>query len=386
MSSSSIHSPATVRQISIQSNKTTNKQKNGFTLLSTDESDIINNDSILDIPSRTRQSSIIPLSVQSVIIDSTKQSSSSYVGIIYVAGSALMFSLMSLFVSLSASTEQHISSFEILTVRSIIQSLCAFISCVVYKQNPFGNTGYRLWLLARGIVGIVSMSCLYYSVTALGVADATVLFFISPIWAILLARCLLHEEMTMFDLCCAIGSIIGCIFVARPSFIFPSTDPQTTQINDGMTRSFAVFIALCGSFLSGMVYILIRQISHNAHPQQLVFCTGFAGVIYGPLALYFLQPYIPPSQWNMDTTVYMALVGVCAYIGQCLFNSGVQREKAGIASITRNLDVVFVFLWQITILQQSINIMSIIGAVIMTCSVCAVGIRKVIKNRQEQDR
>lgn len=179
---------------------------------------------------------------------------------------------------------------------------------------------------------------------------------------------------------CAIGSIIGCIFVARPSFIFHTSD----NIHHNTNRLYGICIALSGAFLTAMVYILIRKIGKTTHTQVLTFITGFAGLIWGPMGLILWQTYTSPLQWSTTTTIYMISVGLCAFIAQTLFNKGVQLESAGIASMTRNLDVVFVFIWQSTVLRQDINILSVIGAIIMSISVLAIGIKKLVKNQRAE--
>jgi len=80
--------------------------------------------------------------------------------------------------------------------------------------------------------------------------------------------------------------------------------------------------------------------------------------------------------------LYMALIGCFAFAGQYLFNAGVQKEKAGVSSLVRNLDIVFSFVWQLTVEGVSINGWSFLGAFIVTGSVVGLGVRKWRRERQ----
>jgi drug/metabolite transporter (DMT)-like permease len=131
-----------------------------------------------------------------------------------------------------------------------------------------------------------------------------------------------------------------------------------------------------------MVFIVIRKIGNVVNPLVLVFYTGLVGVFYAPIMMYF-QGSVPMSEWSNSTSIYLISVGLLALVGQTFFNKGCQLENAGIASMTRNLDVVFVFIWSATILRDTINPLSILGAILMTICVFSIGIKKYLRNRRQ---
>jgi drug/metabolite transporter (DMT)-like permease len=68
----------------------------------------------------------------------------------------------------------------------------------------------------------------------------------------------------------------------------------------------------------------------------LVEYLGFLGVVLAPFDALV-------ETWSMPggvDAVYMILVGLFAFVGQFLFNYGGAREKAGVSSLVRNLDIV----------------------------------------------
>jgi drug/metabolite transporter (DMT)-like permease len=74
----------------------------------------------------------------------------------------------------------------------------------------------------------------------------------------------------------------------------------------------------------------------------------------------------------MAPSVWLAVLGAgfFGFIGQLMLTRGFQLEKAGIAAVMRNLDVVFVFIWDLTLLGERISLWSVAGAAII-CG-CAI--------------
>jgi len=98
-----------------------------------------------------------------------------------------------------------------------------------------------------------------------------------------------------------------------------------------------------------------------------------AGVVLGPFGA-IVQTFVWPSSFGSWVT--LLFVGITSFIGQILFNAGVQMEKAGPASMIRNLDVAFSFFWQLIVQGIAPSPWSVLGAVVISASVVAMGVRK----------
>lgn len=80
--------------------------------------------------------------------------------------------------------------------------------------------------------------------------------------------------------------------------------------------------------------------------------------------------------------------GVFAFIGQLFLTLGFQQSKAGIASVMRYLDVVFVLVWDIAFLGEDVSLYSIAGGAIILAGASMIVLRrakgaKVPKNATE---
>lgn len=148
-------------------------------------------------------------------------------GLIYMTLSALFFSFMSLLVSLTAKT---LPSFEIVLFRGIIQTSLGVLACWYLGISPLGKPGVRFLLFCRGLAGSCGLACFFYALSALPLADATVIFFLGPTFTAILGRIVLKEPFTPLDALASTVSMVGVVLVAKPSVLFcpppPSSPPS----------------------------------------------------------------------------------------------------------------------------------------------------------------
>lgn len=81
---------------------------------------------------------------------------------------------------------------------------------------------------------------------------------------------------------------------------------------------------------------------------------------------------------NLSADVLLALFGcgLFAFVGQIFLTKGFQQEKAGIASVMRYFDVVFVLLWDTTILGETVSGYSIFGGTIILIGAAMIVVRR----------
>ena len=257
---------------------------------------------------------------------------------------------------LSAKTSPPFPSWQIVFFRSITQLLLSLVFLGYYKINPFGPPNYRLLLLARGACGALGLACFFYGITQLSLADATVIFFSNPVVTVFMAWIFLGEAIMWIDMVVGIVCFIGVGLVARPTFIFGDYHGH------GSHSVIAVVITLGGAFMAASAYVLVRKIGHSASFMNSVFAFGFVSSIISPIGLYVFQWEQARVPDDVFSWVCLVLTGVLAFGAQCLLNKGLQLERAGPATLMRNLDTVFAFIFDFTILHHKPNLFSVIGA------------------------
>ncbi|KAI7855873.1 aspartic peptidase domain-containing protein [Circinella umbellata] len=281
--------------------------------------------------------------------------------------SALAFSTMSLLVSLSG---RSFPSFEIVLARSVVQAGLGCIGSLWLGINPLGRPGVRKWLSIRGTFGSIGLSLLFYSLTQLPLADATVIFFLNPTFTAILAALFLGEPFGWFEGICSALSMLGATLVSKPEFLFGGGDLPKDSTTAG--RMFAVFCSLIGAMMAALAYVTVRKIGKGAHFLVHTVYFGLISSIIAAPALFFFQKFVWPQGWYEYFMLFMT--GVTAFVGQCLLNKGLQLVAAGPGTLMRMNDVVFAFLFGIFVLDEYPDIFSLTGATIIVVMTTAIGL------------
>lgn len=244
-----------------------------------------------------------------------------------MAASAFFFSLMSLGVKLVG---QRIPTQEVVLVRGVLNAGFTWVMLRQAGVRPWGNRPTVLAL--RGLFGFLALSCLYYGVVHLPLADATVLQYTNPVWTALFAAWLLNERMMRGECLLVFASLAGVVLIARPSFLFGGDAARLDLL--------AVGVVLLGSMFSAGAYVTVRQLARSEDPLVIVFyftLVAMAGSFPGTVA----NPVWPtPLEWG-----YLLMVGVTAQAGQVFLTRGLQLEPAGRATAVGYLQVVFAAVW-----------------------------------------
>ncbi|MCP4655542.1 MAG: DMT family transporter, partial [bacterium] len=241
---------------------------------------------------------------------------------------AFAFSLMALLVKLAG---QRLPSQQIVLVRALV----ALILSVAFLRRagiPLWGHNRRL-LLLRGLFGFGGLSCFFYALVHLPLAEATVIMFLSPIFTALLAAVFLGERPTpLLPVALAFG-FGGVVLITRPALLFGGA---SSPFPPGV-----VLVALCGAFFGGCAYVAVRRLSAGEH--------GLVIILYFPLIAFpasipgvlMHDPIWPDGrEWLL-----LIGVGVCAQVAQIFMTRGIKLLPAGTATAIMYLQIVFSALW-----------------------------------------
>ena len=267
-------------------------------------------------------------------------------GLRLMAGGALAFSVMSALLKLAGET---LPLFEIVTGRSLVVAILCGVA-VRRQGHSFVPTEARLVLL-RATFGFIALSCYFYSVIHLPLADATVIYFINPVLTALVAAVVLREHMGAREVGWVMLSLLAVLVVAKPSFLFGEGRALDTL---------AVVLGLVSAFFAAASYVTIRSI-RNDPPLLVVFYFSVVTVILGaPIVAMGFQP---PTL--MEVLIVVA-VGVATHVGQLWITWAFRLERAGRASAVGYLQIVFAAGWGWLLFQESPDAWTWVGAAMIT--------------------
>ena len=279
-------------------------------------------------------------------------------GMRYMAGAALAFSVMSLLVKVGG---QRLPPQEMVMVRAIITMILSAWAVRRARVSPWGSREKRGLLVLRGIVGFGALSCFYHSIVHLPLADATVIQYTNPVFAGLLAVPFLGERLRRREVVSVVVSMAGVVLVMRPSFLFghgAALDPTT------------VGIGVLGALFSSTAYISVRKLGATEHPAVIVFYFSFVSVIAA------LPTALPGALWITPTEWLVLLgLGISTQVGQIALTHGLRLERAGRATATGYLQIVFAALWGIIFFAELPDWGTFLGAALIIGSTLALARR-----------
>ena len=227
----------------------------------------------------------------------------------YALMSALGFAMMSACVKLASA--RGIPVLEIVAARALVSVLLSYLDIRRKGLAPLGNN--KPLLLARGATGALALICVYYAVTTLPLAEATLLQYLHPVFTALLAFHFLGERIHRFTLICIALSLAGLSAMMVP--VWSATDNTLPLLSIG-----AGLMGACGS---AVAYILVKKLSKTEDSSVIIL---YFPMLALPLSLVLLGDNLVIPDW--ETLGLLLLVGVFTQVGQVGLTKALQGEVA----------------------------------------------------------
>lgn len=267
-------------------------------------------------------------------------------GLRYAAVGALSFSLMSAFAKLVGA---RIPVQEIILIRGIVFGGLTFALLRWKGLDPWGRE--RPLLLLRGLLGYGALTCFFWAVMHLPLADTTTLHFTNPVFGALLAALVLGEVLKKWEAILVALSLGGVIMVARPEFLFGGEESLPPL---------AVGVALLGAIFSAGAYVTTRRLTRTNDPLVIVFYFALVTVV-GSVP-FNLVSFTPPVGWEW---ALLAAVGVATLGGQVFLTRALQLEKAVRVMAVGYLQIVFAVLLGVGLFAEVPDVWSVAGAAVI---------------------
>ncbi|ENI8074628.1 DMT family transporter [Vibrio vulnificus] len=264
-------------------------------------------------------------------------------GVRYMILSALGFALMS--ASVKYVSVHGIPLFEIVAARALVSLIISYLDVKRKGISVWGNN--KRWLFARGSVGTLALMCVYYAVTALPLAEATILQYVHPVFTALLAVLFLKERVQPATLACIVLCLLGVF-----TMVYPSFDASGV----GELPMLSVGIALLGAFGSSIAYVIVRKLSRTEDSSVIIFY--FPLVALPVSAMLIGDDFVVP---DVALILVLILVGIFTQIGQFGLTKAMQTQTAGNASAYSYVQIVFSALLGVVLFNEVPSIWTLLG-------------------------
>lgn len=244
-------------------------------------------------------------------------------GVRFMVLSALGFALMSACVKYVS--HYGIPLFEIVAARAIVSWIISYLDVKRKRISLWGNN--KPLLVSRGVMGTSALICVYYSVTTLPLAEATILQYVNPVFTALLAVLFLKERIQISTIICILMCLIGLFFMVKPS------------MGNALTENlplFSVGIALLGALFSSIAYVIVRKLSQTEDSSVIIF---YFPLVALPISLILIgDDFVWPS---LHIIFMLVLLGIFTQVGQFGLTKAMQTQAAGKASAYSYVQILF---------------------------------------------
>lgn len=277
------------------------------------------------------------------------------VGLRFMAAGAFFFAAMAALVKVAGG---RFPTMEVVFARSVVV-LAITWATVRLRGGSLAGKEPRL-LLLRGVLGFGALSCFYFGVIHLPLAEATVIQYTNPIWTGLLAGLFLGEAATRKESGLALVSLVGVVLVAQPTVLFGQG--AAAPLPPG-----AVAVALAGAVLSAGAYVTVRRLRAEAAMTVVFWFAAISVLLSLPAVL--LGGWVLPrgGEWFL-----LLGVGITTHLGQVFLTWALQREAAGRATTVGYLQILFAAGWGWLLFGQLPNRLSLAGGAVILVSTTLV--------------
>jgi len=238
--------------------------------------------------------------------------------------SALGFALMAACVK-TANTTYSIPVLEIVAARAIVSAIISYADVKRKKISIWGNN--KPWLIARGIVGAFALMLVYYAVTTLPLAEATILQYLHPVFTAILALLFLKEHIQRSTITCILLSLLGLFIMIQPNFLLDSSIHYSW---------ISIGAAILGAFGSAVAYVIVKKLTKTDDSSVIVF---YFPIIALPISLVLLgSDFVVPS---LAAAGVLILVGIFTQIGQIGLTKALHSADANKATAYAYVQVIF---------------------------------------------
>lgn len=255
--------------------------------------------------------------------------------IYFMIFSVIAFALMNIVVKYLS----NFNVYQIVFFRSL--GTLAFTIPIVLKQKiPFLGNKKRL-LLARGLLGLISLSCFFASLQYLSVGTAVSLRYTAPIFAGVFAMFFLKEKIKAIQWVLFIIAFIGVLIIKGFGI-------DVTAIG--------LILAITSAFFMGLTFVVLRKIGTNDHPLVIINYFMIMAFLFGGFMSlnHWKQPNF--SEWFL-----LLSLGLFGYIGQLYLTKAFQVGETSLVAPLKYLEVIFTIIIGVIVLEENYNLWTLVG-------------------------
>lgn len=150
----------------------------------------------------------------------------------------------------------------------------------------------------RALTGMCGMLCGFGAATILPLAEATILSFTTPLFAVIVTAVILREHVGPWRWLSVLCGFVGVVIIAQPG--------------SGAIPIYGALVGLMGAFLVSIISFQLRDLGRTEEPIQVTFWfAAFGAPLMGLFLPFFMTTHTP---WQFAVLIAVGLVGTVAQL------------------------------------------------------------------------
>ena len=293
------------------------------------------------------------------------------IGVILIFLGMLFFSIQDAIIKNIVS---NTSLVQIMVCRSIVGCLILIVFLFLSKRSINFSSSYPLVAITRGTLFFFGFTLFYISISQIPLAEATSLFFVSPLFMTILSKFILKSAIGLHRTFAMLLGFCGTLLIIKPGYD---------------TFNFFMVLPIITALTYSFSMVLAKKTSDKDSHFQQTFHIYLAGIIIGvPLSLSYgwffsdiNNSFLKP--WEVSDIHIILLISVISVVGSlgiiCLisaYNIGSPMANAP----SEYVILIFSFLIGYIIFREIPDIYSIIGIILIVFSGIYIFLRENVKN------
>ncbi|PRT53592.1 hypothetical protein B9G98_01212 [Wickerhamiella sorbophila] len=248
-------------------------------------------------------------------------------------------------------------------------TLCTTVLYMWYKNIDhyfWGPPGVRLLITVRGVSGTVAIVLTMFALKHLSLPEQTVLTFLGPQVAPVLARIILHEQYFWQQAAWGLVSFSGVVVVAKPP---PFHHEETTGSESSVQlRVLAIMATLFVVLITGIVMIVVRSIGTRAHPLCVVGSYSMFSVLLSA-AWMIADPSRITVPKTIRTWVLLVGTGLFGFCLQYMTAVALQKEQVSMLAGFRYTQILWAVVFELILWRDLPDLWTITGSILVAIGV-----------------
>ena len=296
-------------------------------------------------------------------------------GIYLILLGMLFFSIQDVLVR---QLSDYASLTQIMFVRGIVGGLILLFFLKLTKRSISFSSSYPLLAISRVLLFFTGFLCFYFALGKMELAEATSLFFVTPLFITILSKFIFKSQVGAYRICAIIVGFVGVLFIVKPN-------------PDGFNKIALLPIFTAFTYSVSMMIAKYTREKDSVFQQMLYMYFGSAVLAFVAWLIIPLIEFEPSQAKNLeylirDWTIYnrsvlLMLLGVAVIgsAGMLLLTSAYRVGSPPVIAPFEYIMLIFAIGNGFLFFSEVPDIYSILGILLITSSGLFIFIREGAK-------